>query len=149
MRRSAWSSSGALGTSHGFGGYRQQSSELTAVALPQTSPSGLCLCLLEDVGWGHITPSGAGRLVRAVISDGIRKAMLDKLGSIGAGGKRIQNSRRDLIRRFCKNIQIPKLMKMTVYFKRKNKTDEPMNLSFLSPYQLMDCIYEHHRDLFP
>ena len=132
-----------------MGGYRMQHRVVAAPLAPPPVTSHLCEALLMLTGWGLISANLAGYLARKGLEDGIENNDLSKLGTVGTSGDHKQNSRRDLLRRFCKKMSVPKPMSLTVRMKDKALKVSPHDLSILSPFELISSIYQHWNALFP
>ena len=88
-------------------------------------------------------------MAREAVKDGVKHPELVKLSEIGNSGDQRQNSRRDLLRRFCKNMTVPRPLSMQVCMKDKLLQTAGHELQMLSPFDLVNSIWENHPNLFP
>ena len=133
-----------------MGGYRQiaEAQVLDNPVEVIANVSCLCRTLLKIVGWGLISPAMGGYLARQGVADGITHPDLLKLADIGTGGKHPRNSRRDMLRRFCKNMRVTRPLTMMVAMKNKALVVGEYPLSILSPFEFADNIFEKYPNLF-
>jgi len=102
--------------------------------------------LLSYVGWGIISSVTASYLARCALDDGARHPELSALAHIGTSGAHIQNSRRDLLRHFCKFTTVPKPLVGNFTTLSKRHREEITQQSILSLPEVLEGLYVNHRD---
>ena len=108
--------------------------------------SSMVHALLSYVGWGIISSVTASYLARCALDDGARHPELSALAHIGTSGAHIQNSRRDLLRHFCKFTTVPKPLVGNFTTLSKRHREEITQQSILSLPEVLEGLYVNHRD---
>ena len=73
---------------------------------------------------------------------------LKKMSELGSHGDYAGNCRRDLLRRFCCNMDVPKPYELSVPIMTRRKEILWSHTSILAPTALVDMIWSKHNDVF-
>lgn len=134
------------------GGYLQSSNHLRAgfPENPNNRPteSRLCHALLLMFGWGLISGVTASWLAREALADGLEHPRLQALAACGSYGHNQQNTRRDILNKFVRNMGMPRPLCLNIRMLDKAKALIMHHANICSPFALIHYIWTTYSDLF-
>lgn len=122
----------------------ERASKRHCAQLDIPSPHPLATSLLLRWGWGRLSANDVQDLANSARLGGISHPEIDALASIGAFGHQPSHCQRDLIARFCNNIDcVPMATTIQVpYLERRGSIDVPMqgDMDIFMPHDWVDTL---------
>ena len=130
------------------GGSRQL--ESNALLIEQVGVSGSVLAerLMMLCGWGLVSANTVRWLAEGARMDGLVHDDINKLASLGCKGAYAGNCRRDLLRLFAGDMEMPKPYDLAIPTLDKRKRVEWRTSSILPVTALIDMIWSSHNSFF-
>ena len=131
-----------------IGGSRQLSEVVGDVVSSAPAKSHLAERLLLLFGWGLVSAPTIQWLAEGAVLDGVEHARVKDLASLGSSGAHKKNCRRDLFRKFCANVQVPRAISLSVPILGKDLKPFWNTASIVSLPALVDVLYRKHTGVF-
>jgi hypothetical protein len=130
------------------GGYGQHAAAFRSTAVPLEGASSECTKrLLQLFSWGLLSANMVQWLAEGFVLSGFEHNEIKGLTELGAKGKHPANVRRDLLRKYCRKLTVPKPLWISVSLKIKRAVVDGMH-PMINPCEVMESIYRSHRPLF-
>jgi hypothetical protein len=104
--------------------------------------------LLTAFGWGLISANFVRWICEGLVEDGPQHYQICELAQLGASGKYKGNVRRDLVRKWCPRLSVPKPFQMPVHILGKLKVVKDSEHPIINPMEITEQIYRHFPALF-
>ena len=104
--------------------------------------------LLMLCGWGLVSANCIRWLAEGAREDGLEIDAIKKLSELGGRGVYAGNCRRDLLRRFCGDVEVPKPYELSIPVSNKRKEIIWAHTSILPLTALVDCLWSKYHGVF-